>query len=292
MSLIFSNDLVVALLFGLCIFFISYLWLDKIMAYFYRKSTGSKEEILELMEKMYINIEPKKVKITLYLISYGLGAVVFLLFFPNIIPGLLLGSIVTLIGLTAPRMYMRSLWEKRCDRIVDQMVDGLTIMANGVKSNLTVQQCFDRVITNMSGPLVQEFRMIKEEMALGRPLSEALVHFGERVPRQDVNMFVTSINILEETGGKLSETFETIMQTIRERQKLEKKIQALTAQGRVQAIILSLVPFGLLAMFAVMAPNFVMPLFTRPLGWFALFLMLTLQILGGLAMKKVVTIKV
>lgn len=292
MSFIFSNDLVVALLFGLCIFFISYLWLDKIMIYFYHKSTGSKDEILLLMEKMYINIEPKKVRITLYLISYGLGAVVFLFFWPNIIPGLILGSIVTIIGLTLPKMYMRGLWESRCDRIVDQMVDGLTIMANGVKSNLTVQQCFDRVIMNMSGPIVQEFRMIKEEMALGRPLSEALNHFGERVPRQDVNMFVTSINILEETGGKLSETFETIMQTIRERQKLQKKIQALTAQGRVQAIILALVPFGLLAMFAVMDPNFIKPLFTKPLGWFALFLMLTLQILGGLAMKKVVTIKV
>lgn len=292
MSLIFSNDLVVALLFGLCIFFLCYLWLDKIMNYFYQKSTGSKNEILELMEKMYINMDPKKVKITLYLISYGLGTVVFLLIFPNIITGLIAGGIVTLIGLMVPRIYMRQLWEKRCDRIVDQMVDGLTIMANGVKSNLTVQQCFDRVIMNMSGPLVQEFRMIKEEMALGRPLSEALTNFGERIPRQDVNMFVTSINILEEAGGKLSETFETIMQTIRERQKLEKKIQALTAQGRVQAIILAMVPFGLLAMFAVMDPNFVKPLFTRPLGWFALFLMLTLQILGGLAMKKVVTIKV
>jgi tight adherence protein B len=90
----------------------------------------------------------------------------------------------------------------------------------------------------------------------------------------------------------LAETFQTITTTVRERQKVEKKIQALTAQGTMQAVIISLVPVALLVMFLVIDPNYVMPLFTKPLGWVALALMLTLQIIGLVVMKKVVTIKV
>jgi tight adherence protein B len=79
---------------------------------------------------------------------------------------------------------------------------------------------------------------------------------------------------------------------VRERQKVEKKIQAMTAQGLMQGIIITLVPFVLLIVFLVIDPNYVQPLFTKPLGWVALFLMLGLQVIGGVMMKKIVTIKV
>ena len=123
-------------------------------------------------------------------------------------------------------------------------------------------------------------------------VEDALNDFGERIPRPDVQMFVTSVNILKETGGNLAETFQTIEGTIRDRQKVEKKIEAMTAQGIMQGIIITLVPFFLLLVFVVIDPNYIKPLFTKPLGWFALFLMLSLQIIGGVMIKKVVTIKV
>ena len=66
----------------------------------------------------------------------------------------------------------------------------------------------------------------------------------------------------------------------------------MTAQGLTQGIIITLVPFVLMVVFLVVDPNYIMPLFTRPLGWFALVVMLGLQITGGYMMKKVVTIKV
>ncbi len=105
-------------------------------------------------------------------------------------------------------------------------------------------------------------------------------------------MFVTSVNILKETGGNMAETFQTITFTIRERQKIEKKIEALTAQGVMQGLIISCIPFILLVVFFVMDPAYIKPLFTTTPGIFALLIVLTLQIIGGLAIKKVVTIKV
>lgn len=268
------------------------MWVEKLIKFLHQKSLGNREDIIELMRKMYLEVDREKLTMGMLLASFGLGVVVFLAVWPNIFFGFVLGSAVTIAGWSLPKRFMEIQFEKRCDTIVNQMVDALTIMSNGVKSNLTVQQCIDRVIDNLSGPIVQEFRMIKEEMKVGRPLSEALTNFGERVARQDVAMFVTSVNILEETGGKLSETFDTITETIRERQKLEKKIAAMMASGKTQAAIVTMIPFVLIGLFAAMDPEYIKPLFTKPLGWFALVIMLGLQITGGVVMKKIVTIKV
>jgi tight adherence protein B len=172
------------------------------------------------------------------------------------------------------------------------MVDGLTIMSNGVKAGLSITQSMERVVVNMSGPLSQEFSLALNKIRLGMALEEALNEFGDRIPRQDVQMFVTAVNILKETGGNLAETFQTIVLTVRERQKIEKKIQALTAQGTMQAVIITLVPLVLLGIFMVVDPNYVKPLLTRPLGWFVLMVMVGLQVIGGVMMKKIVTIKV
>jgi tight adherence protein B len=150
----------------------------------------------------------------------------------------------------------------------------------------------ERVTENITGPLAQEFSLVLNKVRLGMSVEEALNEFGERIPRQDVQMFVTAVNILKETGGNLAETFQTIVTTVRERQKVEKKIEALTAQGTMQAIIITLVPLLLLGIFLILDPNYVMPLFTKPLGWVCLALMLTLQVIGLFVMKKIVTIKV
>ena len=105
-------------------------------------------------------------------------------------------------------------------------------------------------------------------------------------------MLVVAINILKETGGNLSETFQTIVSTIRERQKLEKKISAMTAQGVMQGIIVTSIPFLLMGVFYALDPGHIMPMFTTTLGLVFLAAMLGLQLIGGIMIKKIVTIKV
>ena len=105
-------------------------------------------------------------------------------------------------------------------------------------------------------------------------------------------MFVVAINILKETGGNMAETFTTIVSTIRERQKLEKKISAMTAQGIMQGIIVTSIPFILGAVFFAIDPGFISPMFETTLGLVLLAAMLALQVIGGMMIKKIVTIKV
>lgn len=289
---IISNEYILIPLFGISVFIFAYFTSDKILAFLHRKSLGSREEVLHLLDMMFVETNKQKVTVVMLLVSFGLGSVVFLVFWPNVFFGFFAGSIVTILGWSAPKVLVKSLWESRCTKLTNQMVDGLTIMANGVKAGLSITQSMERVVVNMSGPLAQEFSLVLNKVRLGMALEEALNEFGDRIPRQDVQMFVTSVNILKETGGNLAETFETIVTTVRERQKIEKKIQALTAQGTMQAVIITLVPFVLLMIFVIVDPNYVKPLFTRPLGWFILMVMVGLQVIGGVMMKKIVTIKV
>jgi len=241
---------------------------------------------------MFIEVNRKKITLTMFLLSFGLGGMIFLVFWPNLIPGILMGGIVIVVGWSIPQKLMKGLWERRCNHFVDQMVDGLTIMSNGVKSGLSIAQSMERVVANMRGPIAQEFSLVLNKIRLGMSVEDALNELGERMYRQDVQMFVVAINILKETGGNLAETFSTIVTTIRERQKVEKKIQAMTSQGLTQAVIITLIPFVLLVIFLIIDPNYVKPLFTTALGWIALIIMLVLQVIGGVLMKKIVTIKV
>lgn len=292
MSFIFGNALFVIPLFGIAIFVFSYLNAENILQFIYKKTLGQREELFVLLDKLYVETDRRKVSISLILISLGLGLLIFLAFWPNVLPGIIFGFVITLVGWSLPKVLLKNMWEKRCNRIVDQMVDGMTIMANGIRAGLSISQSMERVTMNMSGPLAQELTLVLNQMRLGRSVEEALNEFGDRIPRADVQMFVTSVNILKETGGNLAETFTTIVTTIRERQKIEKKIEAMTSQGTMQAIIVTCVPFALLILFLVVDSTFVMPLFTRPLGWVALMFMIALQVIGGVMMKKIVTIKV
>ncbi len=144
----------------------------------------------------------------------------------------------------------------------------------------------------MGNPVSAEFSQVITQTQFGQSFEEALNDMGTRIPRPDVQMFVVAINILKETGGNMSETFTTIVTTIRERQKLEKKIAAMTAQGIMQGIIVSCIPFLLLAVFYFIDPDHIAPMFNTTIGLVLLAVMLLLQIIGGVMIKKIVTIKV
>ena len=277
---------------ALCVFIISYLWIDKILAFINDRSLGQRDEILRYLELMFVEMDKDKLTRLLMLLSFGLGTLFFILLWPNVLAGLLLGSLFTLLGWNIPKQVVKYLYEKRCNWFTDQMVDAMTILSNGVRAGLSVNQSMDRVVKNLGNPISQEFRLVLSQNQLGQTLEDSLSELGERIPRPDVQMFVTSVNILKETGGNMAETFQAITFTIRERQKVEKKIEALTAQGIFQGIIVSCIPFLLLAMFTAFDPSYTKPLFSTTLGWVILGVVIVLQIIGGFMIKKIVTIKV
>jgi len=287
-----GNEWLMIPLFGICVFTVAMLWSEKLINWLHKRSLGQRAEVIRLLRLMGNDVNEKKITIIILLLSFGLGALVFFALWPHIILGAVVGSVVTIGGWSLPLFAVKMLYEKRCTQFTDQMVDGLTIMANGIKAGSNPQESMKRVVEIMANPISQEFAQVLYQMQVGDSFEGALNDLGNRIPRPDVQMFVTSINILKETGGNLAETFQTIVLVVRERQKVQKKIEALTAQGLMQGIIVTMIPFILLAVFMVVDPAFIKPMFNTTLGLVLLLMMIGLQIIGGVVIKKLVTIKV
>jgi tight adherence protein B len=144
----------------------------------------------------------------------------------------------------------------------------------------------------MPNPIHQEFNLVLSENKLGVSLEDAFLNLSKRIKTDDVEMFVTSVNILKETGGNLAETFDTIVTTIRERIKVQNKIAALTAQGFYQGVFVMAIPPILGVVFYQTDPEFMSPLFTTVLGWLIVMVIILLEVIGFFVIMKVIKIDV
>ena len=195
-------------------------------------------------------------------------------------------------GWRLPRIVLRTLWNRRVDKFDEQMLDALTLMSNALKAGLSFIQAMDTVVKELPNPISQEFGLVLRHQQLGGGVNESLEALERRMGSEDVRIIVTAIMILRDTGGNLSETFDTIAYTIRERKKVKGKIAALTTQGIMQGIIIFCMPFVLGLILYIMDPDLISRMWETVLGIILIAIMLILQGVGGLIMKKVVTIEV
>ena len=196
------------------------------------------------------------------------------------------------IGYNLPRFVVKWMWARRVERFEDQMLDALSFMSNGLKSGLSLVQCMDMVREELPKPVSEEFGLVLSEQRLGVPLEEALLNLEDRIGTEDLQIMVTSINILRQSGANLSETFDTISETIRERRKVEGRIKTLTAQGVAQGVIIVGLPFVLGTILWVMDPELIERLWKTWMGWGMLATMFTLQGVGAFLIRKIVQIRV
>lgn len=286
-------ELIIALIaFFTSVAFIAYRQSERFLEWLRFQSIGTRDYIVDRLNTMFIEVSPQKVLMWQFALSFGLGAVVFLALLPQFFPATILGLIVTIVGWKAPKPIVDWIYNRRVKQFTYQMIDALNLMANGLKSGLSVVQAMGLVVQEMPDPIRQEFNLVLSENKLGVSVEEAFNNLAKRIVSDDVEMFVTSINILKETGGNLAETFDTITNTIRERIKLEKKIDAMTALGYGQGMILLCVPavMGLILHFS--DPDFMRPLFTTALGWIIILVILALEVMAYVMITKIVKINV
>lgn len=277
---------------GVAVFTLSFHYNKRFLDWLRFQSLGTRDYIIEKMAQMFIEIPPQRILLGLMVLSFGSGAVVFLLLLPQLFPATLFGVAATVIGWKLPRPLVDWYYKRRCDKFVFQMIDALNLMSNGLKSGLSVVQSMNLVVQELGNPIQQEFALVLNENKLGVSLEEALNNLGKRIKADDVEMFVTSINILKETGGNLAETFDTISTTLRERIKVEKRIAVMTAQGFYQGMIVLMIPPTLGTVFYNTDPDFMRPLFTTPIGWVLIIAIMVLELVGFFVIMKIVRVDV
>jgi len=184
------------------------------------------------------------------------------------------------LGMAVPRWGIGFLRTRRLNRINQQLGEALTLVSNSLRSGLSLQQGIELVVEEMDPPISEEFATVVKETKLGLPLDEALQNLAERVPTPDLDMVVTSIVTIRETGANLAEVFDVIAHTVRERKKVEGKIQAMTAEGMTQGVMMCGVPPVLIITFYFLDATLVAPLFTTILGILMLVIIAALDAMG------------
>ena len=279
---------------GLGFFIFCYVNSIKIFAWMDEQTSGTREYILNKFEVLHIEVEPQKVTWGLLIISLGAGVFCFcvLAVIGKTPLGVVVGIAATIIGWKIPRPAVDFFEEKRKKKYQLQMVDALNLLANGIRAGLTMPQAIGMVVDELPAPVSQEFNLVLQQAKIGVPLDEALENLKKRVYTEDNEMFVTSVNILRETGGNLAEVFDTITLVIRERVRLQLKIDTYVASGKIQAYIIGCMPFAMIVMFGTGDPDYFPLLFGTVLGIVALLIICGMVGLGMFVILKIIDIKV
>lgn len=204
-------------------------------------------------------------------------------------------AIMTTAGATAamlPFGYVFFIRKRRLNKFASLLPEALELVSRALRAGHSLAAGIQLVAGEMQSPIADEFQRCYEEQNLGVPLEEALEDMAERVPNMDLRFFVTAVVLQRQTGGDLAEILDKIGHLVRERFKIWGAIAALTGEGRISGVILLALPPVLFGVIYRLNKEYVMALFTDPLGKKMLLAAIVMQILGALVIRKIINIKV
>lgn len=216
------------------------------------------------------------------------GFAVALFFGANLTVALIIAAVFACL----PLIYVLSAKQKRITTIEQQLPSALDLMGRAMVAGHAFPSALQMVGTEMPEPIASEFRIVFDEINYGIPTSEALMNLVRRVPSTDVSYFVIAVLIQRETGGNLAELLGNISDLIRARLKLLGSVRVLSAEGRLSAWILTLLPFALGAVLQLVNPKFLSVLWTDPNGLKMVIMALILMVLGIFVMWRIIKIRV
>jgi len=221
-----------------------------------------------------------------------LTGVAILLFVYLLTGSLLVGIPAGILAFKAPDVVVNLKKKSRMETLGNQLPEALSIIASGLRAGFSFPQAMSVVIKEMEPPISEEFNRTIRENRLGKPMEEALTNLSERTDNEDLDMFVTALIIQRQVGGNLAEVLDNIAHTIRERVRIKGEIKTLTAQGKLSAVIICLLPVAIAAFISIVNPEYMAPLIQDPIGLIVLILAVMLLIVGVFLISKIVNIEV
>lgn len=206
--------------------------------------------------------------------------------------GMLLGLVAAVMVFPMPRFILRFLRARRLRKFNMQLEDALMAMSNSLKAGFSINQAIDEIADTDLAPIAVEFRLLSQEIRLGVPLTQALENMNRRLGSDDFELVATAIITARQTGGELTVTLERLAALIRERVRITNRLYALTAMGRMQALMIGAMPFILLWGIFKFAPALMEGVFDSYIGYLMLLVVVILDIIGFLAIRKITTIEV
>lgn len=201
-------------------------------------------------------------------------------------------GVCVILAFLAPRFIVRRIASKRIHLFEEQLPDALLMIVGALRAGASLPMALETVASEGKAPLSQEFDLVLRETRLGMDLAIALERLEKRVPLQDLAMVTAGMALSREVGANLAETLESISKTIRAKLQMEGRIRSLTAQGKMQGIVMAGLPVFLIMILNIMEPEAMAPLFNAWYGWITMAVIATTIGIGYFFIRKITTIDV
>jgi tight adherence protein B len=251
-----------------------------------------REHVARELDEMFIFISVDKLQQIKWMAAMTL-AIIGLVVAWNAIPpaSLVAAAVLGGFGYWTPELVILILKRRRRAAFSEQLVDGLVLMANGLRAGFNLQQAVDMLIEEMPAPISQEFELVRREWRIGVDVDQALRNCFNRTKDEDLDLVVTAIQITRQLGGNMAEVFDRIVAMVRERKILHGKAEALTSEGRLQALVVGLLPYGFLFFMIKINPQMMSVMWTTVPGFIALCAVIFLDVIGYLWVRKAASIE-
>jgi tight adherence protein B len=166
------------------------------------------------------------------------------------------------------------------------------LLASGLRAGYSVPQAIALVARNSPEPTASEFSIAAREISVGVGLDDAMARLSKRTDNSDYELVSIIVGVQHEVGGNLAQILDSVGQTLRDRFELRRQVEALTAQQRLSSVVLTILPFGLLAFLFLMDRSFVEPLFSRTVGRFLLATAGGMVFVGWMIMRSIGRVEV
>lgn len=239
------------------------------------------------MRKLFLFADTRKLS-TFYIAAFILVPALLLLAGIGLVP--VFACLILL--LLAPRWLFARLAKRRRVQINQTLPDALSQISGAMRAGSTFSMALQSYVDEQSGPLGQEFSLLLREQRVGARLEDALDSLAERVQSEEMDLVVSAALIANDIGGNLAEILQSLAETIRRKLEMEGKVASLTAQGRLQGIVVSLLPFVILVPLTYFEPEATLPIFNSLLGWIFLTIIVVMVCVGGLFIRKIVDVDI
>lgn len=204
----------------------------------------------------------------------------------------LLGVLLGVAGWFVPRLLLQQRVQARQARFVAQLPDTLQLLSGALKAGYGILQSIDTVVKESPEPTATEFQRVLVEARLGLALEDALAAMADRIGSEDFRWVTVAINIQRRVGGNLADLLETVSETLRAREQVRRQIQVLSAEGRLSAVILVLLPIGLSGYLFLTNPDYIGQLFGSTVGQIMVVGAVALMAVGVVWMRRLIDIDV
>jgi tight adherence protein B len=209
----------------------------------------------------------------------------------SLVGGVLLGLLLLVLTPLGAKVLLSVKASRRQAAFADQLDDSLQLMASSLRAGHSLLRALDSVSQEADSPTAEEFARIVNETRVGRDLSDALDEVGARMGSDDFAWVAQAIGIHREVGGNLAEVLDAVGNTIRERNAIRRQVKALAAEGKLSAIVLMALPFGIAAFISITNRAYLARFTQSAIGWGMLLAAVVLLVGGGLWLRKMVRIK-